>query len=256
MRARAIDGAWYGLYMARVVEHVTFSDGSGIGGVRVLCPVLYGDAKSPTCFPLGGAGGGGFFNPNGVAVKRGLFAVPPIGSDVAIGLYGGDPNLPLCFPGWWHNRGTIDNPDLDTPSSPKQTVPQGSPLAVVWETDKWRILIEDGASPKLRFEKKGNEDTAVEIDGTTEVVEIQSKPSGGQTAKVTIDGATGTVTVDADTEIKLGASAMEKLVKGSTFLTFFNAHTHGGVTVGAGATTGPVAPMLDATHLSQLAKTE
>lgn len=53
--------------------------------------------------------------------------------------------------------------------------------------------------------------------------------------------------------IELGEAAIEKLVLGSTFLTFFNAHTH---PTGVGPSGVPVVPMTDPQHLSQVSKTK
>jgi hypothetical protein len=53
--------------------------------------------------------------------------------------------------------------------------------------------------------------------------------------------------------IELGEAAMEKLVLGSTFLTFFNSHTH---PTGVGPSGIPIVPMTDPQHLSQVSKTK
>lgn len=53
--------------------------------------------------------------------------------------------------------------------------------------------------------------------------------------------------------IELGEGAVEKIILGSTFLTFFNAHTH---PTGVGPSGVPVVPMVDATHLSQVSATK
>ena len=53
--------------------------------------------------------------------------------------------------------------------------------------------------------------------------------------------------------IELGEAAIEKLVLGSTFLTFFNAHTH---PTGVGPSGVPIVPMTDPQHLSQVSKTK
>lgn len=53
--------------------------------------------------------------------------------------------------------------------------------------------------------------------------------------------------------IELGEGAIEKLVKGSTFLTYFNSHTH---PTGVGPSGTPIVPMTDSQHLSQVSKTK
>lgn len=53
--------------------------------------------------------------------------------------------------------------------------------------------------------------------------------------------------------IELGEGAVEKLVKGSTFLNYFNSHTH---PTGVGPSGTPIVQMTDAQHLSQVSKTK
>jgi hypothetical protein len=53
--------------------------------------------------------------------------------------------------------------------------------------------------------------------------------------------------------IELGEGAVEKLVKGSTFLTYFNSHTH---PTGVGPSGTPIVQMTDSQHLSQVSKTK
>lgn len=53
--------------------------------------------------------------------------------------------------------------------------------------------------------------------------------------------------------IELGEDAVEKIIKGSTFLNLYNTHTH---PTGVGPSGTPVVPMVDAQHLSQVSKTK
>jgi hypothetical protein len=53
--------------------------------------------------------------------------------------------------------------------------------------------------------------------------------------------------------IELGEGAVEKLIKGSTFLTYFNSHTH---PTGVGPSGVPINQMTDPVHLSQVSKTK
>jgi hypothetical protein len=53
--------------------------------------------------------------------------------------------------------------------------------------------------------------------------------------------------------IELGEEAVEKIILGSTFLDFFNKHTH---PTGVGPSGVPVIPMIDQVHLSQVSKTK
>lgn len=83
---------------------------------------------------------------------------------------------------------------------------------------------------KLRIKLKMNND------------EIRMEKSGGK-QKVIVKSE----------NIELGEAAIEKLIKGTTFLTFFNTHTH---PTGVGPSGVPIVPMTDAQHLSQVSKTK
>ena len=83
---------------------------------------------------------------------------------------------------------------------------------------------------KLRVKIKMNDD------------EIRMEKSGGK-QKVIIKS----------NNIELGEEAIEKIILGSSFLTFFNNHTH---PTGVGPSGIPVIPMLDGLHLSQVSKTK
>lgn len=85
-------------------------------------------------------------------------------------------------------------------------------------------------SEKLRIVLKMNDD------------EIRMEKSGGK-QKVIVNSQ----------NIELGEDAVEKLILGNTFLTFFNSHTH---PTGVGPSGVPVVPMTDPQHLSQISKTK
>ena len=83
---------------------------------------------------------------------------------------------------------------------------------------------------KLRIVLKMNED------------EIRMEKTGGK-QKVIVNSS----------NIELGEAAIEKIIKGSTFLTLFNSHTHP-TPVGPSGT--PIPTMVDNIHLSQISKTK
>ena len=73
-----------------------------------------------------------------------------------------------------------------------------------------------------------------------------------QLGDATIQGAKQKVIVKSQ-NIELGEGAMEKLILGNKFLTFFNSHTH---PTGVGPSGVPVVLMSDPLHLSQVSKTK
>ncbi|MFQ6615073.1 MAG: hypothetical protein ACE5D1_09550, partial [Fidelibacterota bacterium] len=77
-----------------------------------------------------------------------------------------------------------------------------------------------------------------------------------ETSRIFLDDD-GTVVIESDTkvsidapEIFLGESAAEAVIKGNTFQSLFNAHTHG---TGVGPSTPPVQP-LNGSELSEVVK--
>jgi len=250
VQIQPVDGHYIGLYPAYVHEHVVEDDGRSLGGVRVVCPPLWGTAISPMCLPATGIGGGGRTR-DGVTTPTGLYCVPPIGASVLIAFFGGDLDTPIYLGGFWGKPGG----QFEVPSSPKQSAPQGSPDAMVWDVGQWRFLLESGATPQFRIERIGNEDTAIDIanDG---IVTVRSKPAGGTESRIVIDGVSGTITIEGGTKIDLGATAMDALVKGTAFKTFFDAHIHNDPVTGV---TSPPTIAMDATpgtHLSTKVNTE
>ena len=239
-----------GLWLGIVCDN---EDPEGLQRVKFHVPALMGTAIMDWARPLGTLFGGGVRNADGTVSPHGVFAVPAIHSAVGIFFVGGDMSFPFYIAGWF--SGTPDGDTTEVPVSPKQTSPKGSPKVVLFETKKWRMLFDDDdGTPLFRVERKGNEETVIEINGDREDITLRSKPSGGQESCVVIDGESGTITIDGDSEILLGAGAAEKLLKGTTFLPAYNGHTH---TDPVSGVTGPPSPLLvDATHLSQKTKTE
>lgn len=90
---------------------------------------------------------------------------------------------------------------------------------------------------------------------------LYSTTADGQTIKCTIKlNADGTLVIDAPVKvsvtapaIELGAGALEKVIKGETFMQFFNQHTHLG---NLGAPTGPPQAPMSADQLSTVVKSE
>ncbi len=80
------------------------------------------------------------------------------------------------------------------------------------------------------------------------------REDGTATMRITITGP-GEFEIEA-ASIKLGADALESVVKGDAFKTLYNAHTHTGVTTGPGSTGTPTVPMesFAGLHLSQKVK--
>jgi uncharacterized protein involved in type VI secretion and phage assembly len=111
------------------------------------------------------------------------------------------------------------------------------------------IVVKDADNRKIEIDSKQKKVTVSDGQGSQVILE-ESKVSiekGG--TKITLKD--GEITIDAAESIKLGADASSKLVKGTEFMQFFNAHTHQHP---MGPTAIPMVPMTDA-MLSTKSKT-
>lgn len=112
------------------------------------------------------------------------------------------------------------------------------------------LFLEDRSGRKISLLSTDN---AIEIsDPSGNQIRIQDseitlQKSGGSKITLTNDK----ISIDSASAIELGQGASEALIKGKTFLQFFNAHTH---TVGPATSSPPVNPMQPAL-LSQKVKT-
>ena len=88
---------------------------------------------------------------------------------------------------------------------------------------------------------------------------LYSTDSAGQSIQVKIVlGTDGTLTITSPTkvvvnspDVELGSGALESVLNGKTFQTYFNTHQHTG---NLGSPTGPPIAPSDASHLSQVVK--
>lgn len=252
---------YHSLLRGRVVAHRSREDGTSTGEIDALVVAISDDEPLIGVRPLGTVGGGGLTTPDGTTKARGLYAVPPIGAAVGIFCHGGDPENAYYIAGWWGEPGgNVETPDHGLGGG----VPRGDPDIVVWELERWKIIISDKATPtKFRVESKEDPDLFFEIDVDTKTLTARSsklvriEAKGSPDAFVELDGSSGKITIQG-TDVRLGdAAAAEALVLGNVFLTLFNTHKHLGVTVGGGVTgfPDPGTLMVAATHLSSKVKT-
>lgn len=198
----------------------------GLGAVMVIAPSIMGLTPIGPCLPLGTVGGGGAHNKETkVPNPWGIFAVPPMGSAVALWFLGGDIDEAYYLPANWGKPEGASLSEVPDPSS--VGAQRGDPSVVVWETDKWRVILAGASFDKMRIESKTTPTSFLEIDGATGKMSLET------------------------TNLELGgALATEAAVLGTAFTTLFNAHTHAGVTVGAGATGPPTPLMVPGVHTS------
>ena len=206
---------WLGAFAGIVVDT---NDSLKKGRVRVCCPEISGRAPLPDfSWPLGTVGGG--------SKGRGIWAIPEVGAAVVVMFISGNIDNSCYLPGWWGEPDDIG----DEVPDPAGTGTKGDPKLVMWETEKWRIIL-DTTTNKLRIDQKDSPGAFIEIDG-----------SDGNMVLSTPDLKLG------------GVGATEALVLGTAFLALFNGHTHNDPV--SGVTGVPNTLMAAGTHTSPQNKT-
>lgn len=171
----------FGVYSGEIVA---IDDPVGLGRVRVRVPGLL-EPRSEWAWPFGMPGSGR---------KRGLYKVPPIGSEVVVMFLMGNPDRPLWAPG---PRGAPGG-SAETPDAALEALaenPADADKITVFETDTFLIVIDDRAtSAKMKLVHKATGD-GFDYDGLT--MQLTLKGTVGvsitSTGPVSIDGLTVTI---------------------------------------------------------------
>lgn len=202
----------------------------GLGAVMVIAPAVMGLEAIGPMLPLGTVGGGGTHDKKTkVPSPFGIFAVPPLGATVALWFLGGDIDQGYYLAANWGKPEGASSSEVPDPSSVGAT--KGDPRVVVWETDRWRVILAGASFDKFRIESKTTPASFMEIDGATGKISLET------------------------TDLELGgALATEAAVLGTAFTTLFNTHTHPVPLITAGLATATATPtttpMIPGTHTS------
>lgn len=165
------DARWFGVYVGEVINR---DDPDQLGRVRFRVPGMM-EPSSPWARPLSIGGG---------AQDRGLFAVPPIGAEVAVWFEQGDPERPLYLAAQWGAPGG----ESEVPEEARRTPPDACVLA----TEDFRLEVDNSSSTrKLRLSCVATGDNVI-IDAERREIMIAA------TTRVTIQ-AMGAVDVDGTT---------------------------------------------------------
>jgi len=267
---------WFGLWPGTVVDTL---DPEKRGRIRVRLDQVYGPAAreagdqkiedkalpwAQPCFPVSGLGG--------------IYVVPPVGAGVWCSFWMGNASYPVWIGGW---AGTGDTPPRFTSAyagppdvqpgtrifktPPTATAPDGHTIEMRWCPGEEELAISSGLGSSLRLIDAGalgGPKVSLTTPGNLEVT------ATGITHTVTL---AGTLTLVAAILLALSSAAItftaavigligvvalgivgakQRLVTENYFVliqnpnvTAFNAHTHGGVTAGAGSTGPPSTAM-------------
>ena len=240
---RALEGAirsqqtkYFGKYRAFVADN---TDPEGIARCRLTVPSVLGEAISDwavPCMPYGGA------------ADLGLLAVPPVGAQVLAEFLEGDLSSPIWTGTFWRSSDEL----------PSEYTDVGGPDMKVLKTESGHVLSFNDTEGGEEVILKSTAGAEVKLDPEGSILLTDSAG-----ATVTLDAAGGSVTVadangnamvmeaagitctDANgKEIRTSGSGVEVTasVKGTTFLSLCNTHTHTCTAPGS-PTSPPMVPL-------------
>ncbi len=236
---RAQQTRYWGKYRAFVSDN---QDPETRGRCKLTIPSILGETISDwalPCFAYGGAAG------------FGVVAVPPVGAQVIAEFLEGDASSPMWTGAFWR---TSDEP-------PEEFTGSSEPTAKVHKTESGHVLVfedkdgeehvtlrssaeavlemdpngsfelSDSAGARVTLDAEGNEIRIEDANGNSMVMSssgITLTDSSGHSIATSaggIDVKATTITLEGSS-VALGGAGGEPLVKGTTFLSLFNAHTH------------------------------
>jgi hypothetical protein len=250
---RKQQGSYFGKYRAFIAD---VDDPDLRGRCKLVIPSVLGTQTSDWAIPVLPYGGGKGF---------GMIAVPPVGSQVVAEFLEGDPASPMWTGTFWRTSDEVPEEHTsqavkliktesghtlsmdDTAGTEVITLKSATDASVVMDQDgsmvltdaagstvslnaaDGELLVADGNGNELVMNSSGitcTDANGNEISASGSGVEVKSS------ATINIEGSMVTV----------AGSGGEPLIKGSTFLSLFNAHTHNATSIGA-PTSPPLVPL-------------
>jgi uncharacterized protein involved in type VI secretion and phage assembly len=247
---------YWGKYRAFVADN---ADPEKMGRCKLIIPSVLGETTSVWALPSFAYGGAQGF---------GLILVPPVGAQVFAEFVEGDVSSPI-----WSGTFFRSGSEL-----PEEFAANDEPSAKVLKTESGHVLLFEDKDGEAAITLRSSAEAVLEMDengsfaltdsgGATVTLdasagEIRVEDSNGNSmvmsssgitlkdasgneistaaSGVTVKGA-ATVTIEG-TSVAVGGAGGEPLVKGATFLSMFNAHTH--VCTAPGSPSGPPIPPL------------
>ncbi len=247
---------YYGKYRAFIADN---EDPESRGRCKLVIPSILGDTVSDwalPCFAYGGAHG------------FGVIAVPPVDAQVIAEFMEGDISSPLWSGTFWRTTDEV----------PEEYTANSSPTAKVMKTESGHVLVFEDKDGEEAVTLKTAAEATLEMDPDGSIAltdsggaivmldaasnEIRVEDANGNSMVMSSSGITLTdssgneivtgsgginikapasVTIEG-ASVALGGSGGEPLIKGTTFLSSFNTHTH--VCGSPGSPSGPPLPPL------------
>jgi len=237
--------------------------------LKLKVPSVLGDQETDwalPCLPFGGAAG------------FGLFLVPEIDAQVWVEFEEGDLHRPIWTGTFWQEEsGAPEEAAKDEPTTRLLQTPSGHimqfddesgeerfrlhhPTEAEIEIDKdGTIILTDASGALLRLDADAGEIVLEDANGnsiTTNSTGITVEDSHGNKIETTSSGITieGTKILVKGTQVDLGGTGGEPVIKGQSFLGLFATHIHTVASVVGGPTSPPI-PQGEVSSLSTVVKT-
>lgn len=247
---------YYGKYRAFVSDN---SDPEKMGRCKLVVPSVMGETVSewaPPCTAYGGS------------ANIGAIAVPPVGAQVIAEFMEGDISSPLWTGTFWRLASELpeefaanDEPSakvtrtesghvllLEDKAGEEKIVLRSAAEAVVEMDANGSLSLTDSGGATVTLDAEASEIHVEDANGNSMVMSssgITFKDSSGNEVATSASGitvkASATVTIEG-TSVAVGGTGGEPLVKGTSFLAAFNAHTH--LCTAPGSPSGPPVPPL------------
>jgi len=252
-----IDERRYGKYRAFVVDN---EDPEKRGRLRLYIPSVLGDAESGwalPCFPFGGG------------PSYGWFAVPEIEAQVWAEFEEGDISRPIWTGVFWQHE---DDVPPDAAKSPPTTRLFQTPSGHIMQFDdeegeesfrlfhpreaeinidkNGSLVVLDSSGANITLDAEGKKIIIEDANGNQLIMDSSGtliEDGNGNKIEMAASGVTvkGQQVVIKGSQVMLAGEGGEPLIKGTSFMTFFNTHTHTCAMPGS-PSAPPVVPMTSA----------
>jgi hypothetical protein len=246
--------SYFAKYRAFVADN---DDPEILGRIKLTIPSVLGEAVSDWALPCMPYGGGADY---------GMLTVPPIGAQVIAEFLEGDPSSPVWTGTFWRQpsempseyQGTTtkifktESGHLmsfeDEDSAEQITLRSAAGAELVMDPDG-AIVLTDQAGSKVTLDAPGSQIAIEDANGNSLVMSsagISCTDANGNEIKAAASGielkSSAVITLEGSM-ISVAGAGGEPIVKGATFLSLFNSHTHA---TGVGPSGPPLPPLTPA----------
>ena len=250
-----VNERWYGKYRAFVIDN---EDPEKRGRLRLCIPSVLGASETGwalPCFPFGGG------------ESYGWFAVPEKEAQVWAEFEEGDTNRPIWTGVFWQHEADVpEEAAKEEPTTRVFKTPSGHIMQFDDKEDEESFRLFHPREAEINIDKNGSlvlkdasgANITLNAEGKKIIIEdannnqlimdssgVSVADANGNKIEMAASGITvkGQQIVLKGTQVMLGGEGGEQVIKGMSFMTFFNTHTHG---TGVGPSTPPMAPMTPA----------